>query len=194
MKIKVFTLVAVLAVLVVAGCGGKDNGKDSGGMSGMSGMSDSSSASVGNGADRAFVSQMIPHHKSAIEMARIAQQRGQSQFVKTLADNIVRTQTAEISTLKAEDKKLAAAGIKKGDMQMSMDDMGMSMGSGMLKTAKPFDPAFLKMMLPHHKGAVKMAQMELDMGKSAKLKSVARDIISAQNKEITDMNKALAKS
>lgn len=179
MKVKILTLVAVLAAVVVAGCGGSDS---------------KSSSSLGNSTDRAFVAQMVPHHKSAVEMAKIAQQRGQSQFVKTLAGNIVRTQSAEIGTMQSEDKKLADDGLKKGDLGMSMNEMGMSMDTGMLKTANPFDPAFLKMMLPHHKGAVKMAQMELDMGKDAKLKTLAKAIISAQNKEISEMNAQLAKS
>ena len=173
MKLQAVTLLAVLATIIVAGCGGSDK---------------TSSSSLGNSTDRAFVADMVPHHKSAVEMATIARQRGQSQFVKTLAGNIVRTQTAEISTMQSEDKKLADAGLKKGDLGMSMDKMGMSMDTGMLKTASPFDPAFLKMMIPHHKGAVTMARMELDKGKDAKLKTLARHIISTQNKEIAEMN------
>jgi uncharacterized protein (DUF305 family) len=44
--------------------------------------------------DRAFVAAMIPHHESAVEMAEIAQ-RGESEFVKRLAGDIIRTQNAE---------------------------------------------------------------------------------------------------
>lgn len=178
MKFKTLAVVAVLASFVVAGCGGSDK---------------TSSSSLGNGTDRAFVAQMVPHHKSAVAMAKIAQQRGQSQFVKTLADNIVRTQNAEISTMQAADKKLADAGIKKGSMGMNMAMMSMQ-DIGMLKTANPFDAAFMKMMLPHHKSAVEMAKMELAKGKSAKLKTLAQDIITGQSKEIAGMNKQLAKS
>lgn len=179
MKLRMITLIALLAALVVAGCGGSDA---------------KTSTSLGNSTDRAFVAGMVPHHESAVEMAKIAQQRGQSQFVETLAGNIVRTQTAEIGTMQSEDKKLADDGLEKGSLGMSMHEMGMSMDTGMLKTANPFDPAFLKMMLPHHKGAVMMAQIELDKGKDAKLKALAKDIISAQNKEIAEMNAQLAKS
>lgn len=178
MKFEMVALIAVLAALVVAGCGGSD---------------EKTSTSLGNSTDRAFVAGMIPHHKSAVEMAKIAQQRGQSQFVKTLAGNIVRTQTAEIGKMQSEDSKLADDGLKKGSLGMSTHEMGMSMDIGMLKTASPFDSAFLKMMLPHHKGAVAMAQMELDKGKDTKLKALAKDIISAQTKEIAGMNAQLAK-
>ena len=172
MKLKTLTLVAALATTIVAGCGGSDS---------------TSSTDVGNSTDRAFVAEMVPHHKSAVEMATIAQQRGGSQFVKTLADTIVRTQSAEITTMQSEDKKLSDAGVKAGDLGMSEHSMGMHMDTGTLKTADPFDPAFLKMMIPHHKGAVEMARVELDKGKGAKLKALAKSIIASQGKEIDAM-------
>lgn len=169
---KIPILVALLAAIAVAGCGSSDN---------------KTSTSEGNSTDRAFVAAMIPHHESAVEMAKIASQRGESQFVKTLAGNIIRTQTAEISTMKSEDAKLKDAGLKEGDLGMSHSMMGMDADTEMLKTADPFDKAFLSMMIPHHEGAVEMAKVELSKGKDAKLQTLAKDIISAQEKEIKQM-------
>jgi uncharacterized protein (DUF305 family) len=62
-----------------------------------------------------------------------------------------------------------------------------------LKTADPFDEAFLKMMLPHHEGAVVMAKAELDKGKDPALKKLATQIITAQEREIRGMRAQLAK-
>lgn len=172
------TMAAVMAVMlaaVVAGCGGADTNK--------------TSNATGNSTDRAFVAEMIPHHESAIEMAKIAQQRGRSQFVKQLAANIVKTQDSEIAIMKTEDAKLAKDGLKKGKLNMSTSMMDMDTKA--LKTAAPFDPAFLKMMLPHHKGAVEMAKVELDKGKDPALKQLAQEIIDGQSREITQMNQQL---
>lgn len=180
MKIKIIALLAALSAVAVAGCGSDDN--------------KSAAKAGGNGTDRAFVADMVPHHESAIEMATIAQQRGTTPFVKTLSGNIVRTQNQEISAMQAEDDKLAKAGVKPGDLGVPDHMMGMDMDTASLKTANPFDVAFLKMMLPHHEGAVVMAKVELKKGSDPQLKQIATQIIAAQEKEIGQMKKQLSPS
>lgn len=49
------------------------------------------------------------------------------------------------------------------------------------------DTAFVKGMIPHHMGAVEMAKIELLYGKDQELRTMAQDIIDAQQKEITFM-------
>jgi uncharacterized protein (DUF305 family) len=49
------------------------------------------------------------------------------------------------------------------------------------------DHDFLVMMIPHHQSAVEMARVELQYGKDAKVRTLAQDIIAAQQKEITEM-------
>ena len=167
------TLLAAMATasaLVVAGCG-----------------SDDEPSSAGNPTDRAFVAEMIPHHESAVDMAEIAQERGESPFVKKLAGDIVRTQSSELTTLCTQDKQLAEAGVKPGSLGMSHSMMGMDGDTAMLKTAEPFDAAFLKMMIPHHEGALEMAKVELDKGQDPELKKLAQQIIDAQQREIAEM-------
>jgi uncharacterized protein (DUF305 family) len=169
------------AMLLFAACG--DDGNTSG-----------SKDVAGNGTDRAFVKEMIPHHESAIEMARIAHKRGKSRFVKTLAEDIVRTQSAEISALRREDEGLDTAGVKVGSLDMPHDMMGMDMDPSTLETADPFDPAFLKMMTPHHQGAIAMARVELAKGKDPELRTIAQAIIDAQQREIREMGAQLRKT
>jgi uncharacterized protein (DUF305 family) len=57
-----------------------------------------------------------------------------------------------------------------------------------LETATPFDRAFIDAMIPHHQGAIHMARMEKEMGKSPAMKKLAGDIVSAQAAEIEEMN------
>ncbi len=49
------------------------------------------------------------------------------------------------------------------------------------------DADFVRMMLPHHQAAVDMAKAELQYGKDIELKTLAQDIVSAQDKEIAMM-------
>ena len=57
-------------------------------------------------------------------------------------------------------------------------------------TAKPTgdpDRDFVTMMLPHHAGAVDMAQVELKYGKDPALLKMAKDIVDSQTREIGAM-------
>lgn len=49
------------------------------------------------------------------------------------------------------------------------------------------DKDFVAHMIPHHQGAIEMAQVELKYGKDPELKRLARDIIKAQHEEIAFM-------
>ena len=55
------------------------------------------------------------------------------------------------------------------------------------------DKDFVAHMIPHHAGAVDMAQVQLKYGKDPELLKMARDIIKSQEKEITFMKKWQAK-
>jgi uncharacterized protein (DUF305 family) len=50
--------------------------------------------------DKAFIDAMIPHHQSAIEMARVAVQRSENPQIKHLAGHIISAQQAEIEQMK----------------------------------------------------------------------------------------------
>ena len=51
--------------------------------------------------DQQFIDMMVPHHEGAVEMARIAEARGQRPEIKTMAADIIRTQADEIERMKA---------------------------------------------------------------------------------------------
>ncbi|MDU1535376.1 MAG: DUF305 domain-containing protein, partial [Neisseria sp.] len=53
------------------------------------------------------------------------------------------------------------------------------------------DVAFAAGMLPHHIGAVKMAEVELKYGKDPEMRKLAEDIINTQQAEIEQMQKWL---
>jgi uncharacterized protein (DUF305 family) len=49
------------------------------------------------------------------------------------------------------------------------------------------DRDFVLMMIPHHRGAIDMAKAELEQGKDETLRAMAEGIITAQEKEIGEM-------
>ena len=67
----------------------------------------------------------------------------------------------------------------------AMRDMMMGMHENM--PTGDTDKDFVRMMLPHHQAAVDMAKAELQYGNDPELKSLAQDIVGAQDKEIAMM-------
>ena len=173
-RLTLLTIAAVGLALFAAACGEDETG--------------SSGSTPGNGVDRAFAAAMIPHHRSAVEMAEIARQQSKRSEIKRLADTIVATQNAEIETLTALDRQLKNAGVEAGDLGVADHEMGMDEGASMLAGAKPFDREFIDMMVPHHQGAIRMARAELAEGGNRELKDLAEAIVDAQAKEIDQMN------
>jgi len=157
------------------------------GMMGIMGMN--SNRVMSGNMDRSFIEQMIPHHESAVAMAKLAQQKATHAEVKTLADNIITSQTSEINIMKQWYKdwyKTDVPTITTGHMWGGMT-MNSQASSDVLNNAADFDEAFLNEMIPHHQMAVMMANM-LDIATNRpEMKKLASDIIAAQTKEIKDM-------
>jgi uncharacterized protein (DUF305 family) len=150
--------------------------------------------------DRAFVREMIPHHRMAVEMAEMALMQANHQRIKTLAKSIIDDQNAEIRELTAIRKRLKVTPLPSGHQEhevmmrdadtlgVEMDEMGMDMDMDELDGARPFDRTFIDMMITHHQGAIRMARAELAKGTSEQLRKIARAIVSAQKREITQLN------
>jgi uncharacterized protein (DUF305 family) len=69
-------------------------------MRGMGMMMDPQSLAEENPFDRAFIDAMIPHHRSAIEMAKVANQESENPRIRDLAQNIMSAQKAEIEQMR----------------------------------------------------------------------------------------------
>lgn len=145
--------------------------------------------------DEHFIEQMIPHHEDAITMANLAITLAEHSEIKTLANDIMRTQSEEIAQMKlwykswfGRDVPDASRSMGGGsNMMMHGGMMGDEFDVKKLEAAEPFDKAFVEEMIPHHQMAVMMAQMLLSSTDRPDMKQLAENIIEAQTKEINEM-------
>ncbi len=71
-----------------------------------------------------------------------------------------------------------------GNDDMTMGEMSIDLQG---KTGNDFDEAFLGGMIAHHQGAIDMAKLAQKNAKHQEIKDTADDIVSAQSKEIDQM-------
>ena len=137
--------------------------------------------------DQAFLAMMIPHHRMAVDMAKIAVERGKDPETLTMARRVIADQTAEIAEMRAWYREWF--GSQPPDMPMSgaMAMMGMSMNTDELRTSGEPDRTFLRMMIPHHAGALLMADAVLAGDTRSEVERLARGIVAAQATEIGAM-------
>jgi uncharacterized protein (DUF305 family) len=179
-KLPVLLLAAV--ALAVAGCGGDDE-------TAADEQPAASSAEVPF--DRAFIDAMVPHHEAAIEMAGEAKQAGLAapELVK-IADDIIATQQDEIDRMLAwreqwfgsREREPAAAALEV--LGLSAAEAGMEHGGIDFATVDEVDHTFAGMMIGHHTGAIRMAELATQRAGHDEIKTLAADIIAAQQREI----------
>lgn len=143
--------------------------------------------------DLQFLDTMIAHHEGAIEMAKAAETKAGSAEIKALAKNIIADQEKEIAQMKKwRDKwfpdKPAALNMQMAGMSDSMKMMSDNeMQKLTASSGKDFDILFLDMMVPHHQGAVVMSKDALQKAEHPEIKTLANQIIKAQQDEIKKM-------
>ena len=183
---KTLALLLTTTVLLASGCGG-----DAGG--------DESAPETEQGAagevpfDRAFIDAVVPHHESAIEMAREAKGAGLAEpELLQIADDIIATQQQEIDQMLAWRTEWFGSSELGSEVQavealgLTMEEAGMA-HAGELSEADDVDAAFAAMMIAHHEGAIRMAKLAEERAGHDEIKQLARNIIAAQQREIEVM-------
>jgi uncharacterized protein (DUF305 family) len=189
-----FALALTAGALLLAGCG--DDA-----MPGMQHGAPSTSVSATHGgdhnqADITFAQSMIPHHQQALDMAKLATGRSTTPELLDLAGRIERGQDPEIKQMTewltrwgATPTSTAMPGMDHGTMpgMMTADEMAQLDQA----TGTEFDRLWLTMMIRHHQGAIEMATTELQQGTNPDAKTLAQQIIDAQQAEIDEMQTLL---
>ena len=149
----------------------------------------------GGQAERAFLSSMVPHHTSAVDMAKVARTEAESDFVRDLAEDIASSQTAEVERMGAIHQELFAMALKPDEgahaqLGLSAAAAGMDHmdGAAVIRGRRPFDRAFVDEMVGHHRGAIAMAEVVKERSREGQVRALAQGIVSAQRREIRDMD------
>ncbi|MDQ2707223.1 MAG: DUF305 domain-containing protein [Actinomycetota bacterium] len=151
-------------------------------------------------------------------MSKLAADHASSPQLKDLATRIEAAQQPEIDQMSGylrawnspvpntNDSNMGEMnGMHPGDNQGGMGNMpGMNHGGpmpGMMSPAQmqqldqahsaAFDTMFLQMMISHHQGAITMSKTELANGQNPDVRTLAQNIITAQQREITEMQTML---
>jgi uncharacterized protein (DUF305 family) len=203
-KIAPGLLTLLLASLILAGCGAQPSatspssapgGEAAAGMptampSSMAGMDHGTMPGTGAADapyDAQFIDSMIAHHQGAIDMAeQVLAEPEARQELKTLAENIITAQEAEIEQMRQwreawfpDLPETQGLGMEMGDMMISDD------------TSIPFDQRFTQAMIAHHEGAIVMARDAQQKAERSEIRTLADNIITAQEGEIAQMRQWL---
>lgn len=175
-------------VFVVVGCGGDDDAEQAAG--------DQETVASGQVPfDRAFIDAMVPHHRAAIEMAEAAKARGLTQpDLDKIASDIIVSQQREIDQMLGWRERWFGSR-KLGPIQPEVlgvpeNELGLEHGGGdEIAGAVDVDATFAEMMIPHHDGAIAMAEAANERAQHDEIKDLAEAIIEAQEREIKIMEK-----
>ncbi|MBD2093211.1 DUF305 domain-containing protein [Microcoleus sp. FACHB-1515] len=179
-------------------------GMNHGGQSPMAGMDHGSMGSMSMDLgpknetfDLRFIDGMIPHHEGAVVMAQEALQKSNRPEIKQLAQEIIDAQEREIAELKswrqswypdAPTEPVMFDAQMGHDMPMSQEmEASMRMEGSLGAADDQFDLRFINAMVPHHEGAVTMAQQALQNSDRPEIKQLAQSIIDSQQQEINQM-------
>ncbi|MEY4064188.1 MAG: hypothetical protein RIR26_396 [Pseudomonadota bacterium] len=161
-------------------------------------------------AAKQFIDMMVPHHEGAVEMAKVAKQRSTRPEIQSLADDIISSQTEEIQQMRSlrqawygsdATPSLSEMPMLRGKVPNSAahgehEKIATPMTMDMAKEVEslraapePFDFAFIDFMIRHHQSAIDAAKATLELSPPAEIGELSRAIISAQQREIEQMQR-----
>ncbi|UER54312.1 DUF305 domain-containing protein [Kineosporiaceae bacterium SCSIO 59966] len=199
---------AVALALTLAACGGGDGTTAGETTAPETTAGEAATTASFNDADVAFAQQMIVHHRGALEMSELAVEKTQNAEVRALAERVISAQQPEIDTMTGwleewgrdvpqgtslEGVEMPGMeGMDMGTMPMpgQMSEEQMDEMAGM--SGPEFDRMFLESMVEHHRGAIEMAEAQLQDGENAEALALAEDVVAAQTAEIEEIEQLLA--
>ncbi|MCC8013938.1 MAG: DUF305 domain-containing protein [Eubacterium sp.] len=147
---------------------------------------------------RNFIVQMTPHHIAAIEMSENILKYTSLRPLIEIAEGIISEQTESIENMLKAKPACGMVFNSPYDLSLYMrrfsfitDAMFSEMGSAYADNNISAD--FMREMIPHHRGAVRMCENALSFDVCSELKPVMYKIISSQNKGIAEMEALLSK-
>ncbi len=135
--------------------------------------------------DNDFAMMMRMHHQGAIDMANLELKSGNDATMKQMAQSIIQSQQAEIAQLTAFLQSHPPHGNDPDFDTMQMMTMKKGAKEADLQIINGrIDHDFAILMIGHHQSAVENSRLELLHGQESSMKTMATNIIDAQQKEI----------
>ena len=143
-----------------------------------------------------FIAQMIPHHRAAIQMSENLLMYSELAPLRRIAENIVREQTKGIEDMKRALVCCERVLNTRQDLcryGKQLDRIKEVMFSQMRSACSDNDinADFMREMIPHHQGAVRMSENALKYPICPELVPILRAIITSQEKGIREMESLL---
>ena len=159
-------------------------------------MTDMHQMEMSGNVDNDFAMMMKSHHQAAVDMAQAELESGKDESLKKMAQNIIDAQKSEINELqsfldnhKNPEKNYDPSMKEKGFSKVMDQNMTMMMDMPKMDESASTDKHFVQMMVPHHQGAIMMAEGFVQFGKDPGLVSMAKKIIADQKMEIEQFKK-----
>ncbi len=139
-----------------------------------------------------FIAQMIPHHKAAIEMSENILRFTTLLPLECIAQNIITEQTKSIENMCKIQCSCNERCNQKSDVclyQRKVNQIMQTMFAEM-KSARcdnNINCDFMREMIPHHMGAVRMSENALQYNICPQLVPILKSIIVSQKKGIAEM-------
>lgn len=193
-------VVAVLAASGLAGCAPPGDERPTtafvtpgppGGGSATGGAAVPPAEAETTAADLAFVEAMIAHHEQAVELADLAPGRAADAELAELASRILAAQSAEADAMRSWLERRRTRDVPSDAHDHAEAMRGAISRSTIDRAAEldgaAFDELFIAAMVPHHRGAVEMAEARLAESGDPAVARWARAIATAQSLEIDRM-------
>lgn len=143
-----------------------------------------------------FIVQMIPHHEAAIEMSRNILEYTDLIPLRSIAENIISSQTQSIANMRAIEARCGMLLNSQRELCLYQQcfrriaqTMFFRMGAACADGQTNAD--FMREMIPHHEGAIAMSKNALRFSICTSLKPILNAIIVSQSRGVEEMQQLL---
>ncbi|WP_226180324.1 DUF305 domain-containing protein [Hymenobacter lucidus] len=146
--------------------------------------------------DHDFAAQMVLHHDAAIKMSEEELRAGSNQEMKTIAQDVITKQRAEITqfnTFLGGHQPMQPLVPQFNQIQKTNMDRMMAASNARTMTMRT-DVDYAQMMIDHHQAAIDNSEALLQHGRNATMRQLAQAIITDQRQEIATLQNWLTRN
>ena len=187
-------LTAAVAVFVALAAGGCHHAATPAPEASTEASTSSVGMTTGAPADVTFLEDMVIHHQQALELAAMVPIQSSDSALRAFAEQNATQQRTELQGCQAQLLQWEVPGGHSGrdkpaDIPGMVDQATIEKLRGL--RGRAFETLWLQTMIAHHRGAIAMAQNEIEHGQSPEAISIAQSLVPFQQAEINQMNQLL---